>query len=269
MQRASLQQLGSRFDTDEFASMNCAHELSPRLSRRQFRRCASSTRCWSAFWCICATSRRRSASSTPMPAPAATISPARRRRAAANGATASSGCRPRSIGEPARGAACALSRRGRRLQRPAAASPAIPARRRSCARSCARRTGCIACELEPNAAAALARNLRGDRRSKALAIDGWTALNAYVPPKERRGLVLIDPPFEDAGDFARLGAGARSRAPQMGERHLSAVVSDQGARASRTRWRGACGAVGIGKILRAELSLARDARRQPARAPAG
>ena len=88
----------------------------------------------------------------------------------------------------------------------------------------------IACELEPNAAAALARHLAGDRRSKALAIDGWTALNAYVPPKERRGLVLIDPPFEDAGDFARLGAGARSRAPQMGERHLSAVVPDQGAR---------------------------------------
>src|SRR6516225_7385808 len=62
----------------------------------------------------------------------------------------------------------------------------------------------IACELEPNAAAALARNLVGDRRSKAVAIDGWAALNAYVPPKERRGLVLVDPAFEDAGDFARL-----------------------------------------------------------------
>src|SRR5215470_4359374 len=62
----------------------------------------------------------------------------------------------------------------------------------------------VACELEPNAAAALARNLAGDRRSKAVAIDGWTALNAYVPPKERRGLVLVDPAFEDAGDFARL-----------------------------------------------------------------
>ena len=62
----------------------------------------------------------------------------------------------------------------------------------------------IACELEPTAAAALARTLHGDRRSKAVAIDGWTALNAYVPPKERRGLVLVDPPFEDAGDFPRL-----------------------------------------------------------------
>jgi len=62
----------------------------------------------------------------------------------------------------------------------------------------------IACEREPHAAASLAAALRGDRRAKALAIDGWTALNAYVPPKERRGLVLIDPPFEEAADFERL-----------------------------------------------------------------
>ncbi len=62
----------------------------------------------------------------------------------------------------------------------------------------------IACEIEPRAAAALAAALRGDARAKVLAIDGWTALGAYVPPKERRGLVLIDPPFEDAADFMRL-----------------------------------------------------------------
>jgi 23S rRNA (adenine2030-N6)-methyltransferase len=62
----------------------------------------------------------------------------------------------------------------------------------------------IACELEPRSAASLAGALRGDRRVKALAIDGWTAIGAYVPPKERRGLVLIDPPFEDARDFIRL-----------------------------------------------------------------
>ena len=64
----------------------------------------------------------------------------------------------------------------------------------------------IACELEPRAAAALTSALRGDARAKALAIDGWTALRAYLPPKERRGLVLIDPPFEEAADFMRLSA---------------------------------------------------------------
>src|SRR5690348_18334767 len=72
----------------------------------------------------------------------------------------------------------------------------------------------LACELEPGAAAALARNLRGDARAKAVTIDGWVALNAYVPPKERRGLVVIDPPYEDAGEFSRLAAaleGARQK----------------------------------------------------------
>jgi 23S rRNA (adenine2030-N6)-methyltransferase len=63
----------------------------------------------------------------------------------------------------------------------------------------------IACELEPGAAAALKSNLLADRRAKAIAIDGFTALNAYVPPKERRGLVLIDPPFEQPNEFERLG----------------------------------------------------------------
>ena len=62
----------------------------------------------------------------------------------------------------------------------------------------------IACELEPRAAAALAATLRGDRRAKALMLDGWTAVGAYAPPKERRGLVMVDPPFEEASDFMRL-----------------------------------------------------------------
>ena len=65
----------------------------------------------------------------------------------------------------------------------------------------------IACEIEPQAAIALRQNLRGDTRIKTLEIDGWTALGAYVPPKERRGLVLVDPPFEQDSDFFRLARG--------------------------------------------------------------
>jgi 23S rRNA (adenine2030-N6)-methyltransferase len=65
----------------------------------------------------------------------------------------------------------------------------------------------IACELEPNTAAQLTHRLRGDRRAKVVRIDGWTALAAYVPPKERRGTVLIDPPFEVAGEHTRLAEG--------------------------------------------------------------
>ena len=62
----------------------------------------------------------------------------------------------------------------------------------------------IACELEPKAASALAGSLRGDSRIKTIEIDGWTALSAYVPPPERRGVVLVDPPFEEEADFHRL-----------------------------------------------------------------
>ena len=44
-------------------------------------------------------------------------------------------------------------------------------------------------------------------QAKVLAIDGWLALEAYVPPKERRGLVLVDPPYERLDEFDRLAAG--------------------------------------------------------------
>jgi 23S rRNA (adenine2030-N6)-methyltransferase len=38
-------------------------------------------------------------------------------------------------------------------------------------------------------------------------LDGWTALPAFVPPNERRGLVLVDPPFEAKDEFERLADG--------------------------------------------------------------
>jgi 23S rRNA (adenine2030-N6)-methyltransferase len=65
----------------------------------------------------------------------------------------------------------------------------------------------IACELEPHAAAALSRHLRESPIAKVMAIDGWIALNAYVPAKERRGLVIVDPPFEQPDDLTRLAKG--------------------------------------------------------------
>jgi len=65
----------------------------------------------------------------------------------------------------------------------------------------------IACELEPRAAAALSRHLRAPAQVKVMRIDGWIALNAYVPAKERRGLVIVDPSYEQPDDFARLADG--------------------------------------------------------------
>jgi 23S rRNA (adenine2030-N6)-methyltransferase len=40
---------------------------------------------------------------------------------------------------------------------------------------------------------------------KVLHLDGWTALHSLIPPKEKRGLVLIDPPYEQPNELERLG----------------------------------------------------------------
>jgi 23S rRNA (adenine2030-N6)-methyltransferase len=64
-----------------------------------------------------------------------------------------------------------------------------------------------ACEVEPSARKALIDALRKDAQARVVDLDGWAALNAFVPPKERRGLVLIDPPFEARDEFERLEQG--------------------------------------------------------------
>ena len=62
----------------------------------------------------------------------------------------------------------------------------------------------FALELHPEDAAALRENLASDIQARATHLDGWAALGSYLPPKEKRGLVLIDPPFEEKGEFARM-----------------------------------------------------------------
>ena len=64
-----------------------------------------------------------------------------------------------------------------------------------------------ACELEPKARKHLIDALRRDPQARVVDLDGWLALPAFVPPNERRGLVLIDPPFEAKDEFERLGTG--------------------------------------------------------------
>jgi 23S rRNA (adenine2030-N6)-methyltransferase len=65
----------------------------------------------------------------------------------------------------------------------------------------------IANELHPEERAELETALGPDRRVKVMALDGWIALKSLLPPKERRGVVLIDPPFEQEGELARLAEG--------------------------------------------------------------
>jgi len=64
-----------------------------------------------------------------------------------------------------------------------------------------------ACEIEPKARKRLVDALRRDTQARVVDLDGWLALPAFVPPNERRGLVLIDPPYEQKGEFERVVAG--------------------------------------------------------------
>ncbi|MER9630218.1 MULTISPECIES: 23S rRNA (adenine(2030)-N(6))-methyltransferase RlmJ [unclassified Mesorhizobium] len=64
-----------------------------------------------------------------------------------------------------------------------------------------------AVELHPKDAARLKALFDGDFQTRVIELDGWLALGAHLPPKEKRGLVLIDPPFEEEGEFGRLVEG--------------------------------------------------------------
>src|ERR1700675_2904112 len=63
------------------------------------------------------------------------------------------------------------------------------------------------CEVEPKARKRLIEALRRDTQARVVDLDGWVALPAFVPPNERRGLVLIDPPYEAKDEFERIAAG--------------------------------------------------------------
>lgn len=64
-----------------------------------------------------------------------------------------------------------------------------------------------ALELHPEYAKRLGALFEGDVQVRVNELDGWLALNAHVPPKEKRGIVLVDPPFEEKGEFIRLVDG--------------------------------------------------------------
>jgi 23S rRNA (adenine2030-N6)-methyltransferase len=111
-----------------------------------------------------------------------------------------------------------------------------------------------ALELHPADARKLRKLFDGDVQVRATELDGWLAMGAYVPPKEKRGLVLVDPPFEEPGEFDRLVENlARAHKkwatglyalwyPLKDVREVNAFVAD-------------LKATGIPKMLRAELTI--------------
>lgn len=62
----------------------------------------------------------------------------------------------------------------------------------------------IACELHPQEHHALRATFKGNKQVSVHHLDGFRALKAFLPPREQRGLVLMDPPFEAPDEFKRI-----------------------------------------------------------------
>jgi 23S rRNA (adenine2030-N6)-methyltransferase len=64
-----------------------------------------------------------------------------------------------------------------------------------------------AMELHPEDCETLRDLFEGDYHVRVTELDGWLSLGAHMPPKEKRGIVLVDPPFEIEGEYERLVDG--------------------------------------------------------------
>ena len=116
----------------------------------------------------------------------------------------------------------------------------------------------ILCELHPDDATALRRLFRGDARVHVHARDGYEALGAFVPPPERRGLVLIDPPYEERDELVHVVAalrGAHGRWP-TGQYALWYPIKARGA---VERFHAALAGSGLRRLMVVEFATTREA----------
>lgn len=58
-----------------------------------------------------------------------------------------------------------------------------------------------ALELHPEDFEVLHSHFEGDIQARVTKLDGWLGIKSHLPPKERRGIVLVDPPFEVYHEF--------------------------------------------------------------------
>ena len=114
------------------------------------------------------------------------------------------------------------------------------------------------CELHPEEAGALRQVFHHDRRVHVHERDGYEAMKGLLPPKEKRGLVLIDPPFEAQEAEFRLIEKALKAAMEKWPTGMYAVWYPIKLRSHVQpfhRWLTRCGAK---RVLAAELLLRPD-----------
>ncbi len=102
-----------------------------------------------------------------------------------------------------------------------------------------------------------------DKRVNVQLMDGYQALKAHLPPKERRGLVLIDSSFDRAREFARLAAALQEAHARWSTGTYAIWYPMMGAGVIRG-FEKQIEAAGIRKVLQFELSiLPEDASTMP------
>lgn len=114
------------------------------------------------------------------------------------------------------------------------------------------------CELQPGEAQQLRREFRRDARIGVHCRDGFEALRALLPPREQRGLLLTDPPYEEPeAEFARVADALAEASARWPQGTLAAWYPiKQGAVAARFL-RGLAG-TGLRRLLAAELCIHPD-----------
>jgi len=112
----------------------------------------------------------------------------------------------------------------------------------------------ILVERAPEEFVALKKEFAADRQVTVQQQDGYAALKAHLPPKERRGLVLLDPPYEAVDEFAQVSSGLEA-AHARWSGGVYAIWYPIKERRETQRFLQALAASGIRKILCAELAL--------------
>jgi 23S rRNA (adenine2030-N6)-methyltransferase len=87
-----------------------------------------------------------------------------------------------------------------RARRGASVYPGSPAIIREMLR---REDRAIFLEMHPEDGELLSERFNEVQNTKVMRLDGWVGLYGLIPPKERRGLVLVDPPYEEPDELAR------------------------------------------------------------------
>lgn len=109
-------------------------------------------------------------------------------------------------------------------------------------------------ERAPAECARLQTEFAADAQVTTQCGDGYAVLKQWLPPPERRGLVLIDPPYESANEWDQL-VGALAAAVKRWSQGVYAVWYPLKATAPVERFKSAIAQSGLRRVLSAELTL--------------